>query len=58
VRVAGRSFHFGAGETLHTENSHKFTVAGFTELAASAGWTLEQQWVNADPAFAVLLLRA
>lgn len=58
VTVAGRTFRFAAGETLHTENSYKFTVEGFAELAAGAGWRLERRWVSAHPAFAVVLLRA
>jgi dimethylhistidine N-methyltransferase len=58
VHVVGRPFHFRAGETLHTENSHKFTLDGFARLAAEAGWTLEERWENGEPAFAVVLLRA
>ncbi|WP_293907179.1 ergothioneine biosynthesis protein EgtB [Phenylobacterium sp.] len=58
VQVAGRAFHFAAGETLHTENSHKFTLDGFARLAASAGWTLERQWASEAPAFGMVLLRA
>ncbi|MGA0606929.1 ergothioneine biosynthesis protein EgtB [Phenylobacterium sp. VNQ135] len=58
VVVAGERFHFRAGETLHTENSYKFTVEGFGELAAGAGWRLERWWASAHPAFAMTLLRA
>jgi dimethylhistidine N-methyltransferase len=58
VTIAGRTFRFSAGETLHTENSYKFTIEGFGELAAGAGWRLERRWVSAHPAFAVVLLRA
>lgn len=58
AHLAGRAFHFAAGETLHTENSYKFTEAGIADLAASAGWRLEQDWISADPAFAMVLLRA
>ncbi|MES2340230.1 MAG: ergothioneine biosynthesis protein EgtB [Pseudomonadota bacterium] len=58
VSVAGRSFAFAAGETLHTENSYKFTVDGFGKLAAAAGWRLEQRWESAAPSFAMVLLRA
>lgn len=58
VQVAGRAFRFAAGETLHTENSHKFTLAGFAALAAESGWTLEKRWANPEPAFALVLLRA
>jgi dimethylhistidine N-methyltransferase len=56
VRVAGRSFHFAAGETLHTENSYKFTVERFADLAAQAGWRLDRQWVSEEPAFAIVRL--
>jgi dimethylhistidine N-methyltransferase len=58
VHFAGRAFVFAAGESLHTENSYKFTVEGFGQLAARAGWRLEREWVSATPAFAVVLLRA
>jgi dimethylhistidine N-methyltransferase len=58
VHIAGRVFAFAAGETLHTENSYKFTLEGFGELAAKAGWRLERKWVSATPAFAIVLLRA
>jgi len=58
VRVAGQVFDFGPGETLHTENSYKFTVDGFTDLAARSGWRLERVWDNPHPAFAIVLLRA
>jgi dimethylhistidine N-methyltransferase len=56
VQVAGETFPFEAGETLHTENSHKFTLAGFDKIAASAGWRLEREWASAHPAFAVVRL--
>jgi len=58
VRVAGRAFHFRKGETLHTENSHKFTVPSFTSLALSANWTLKTCWTSAEQPFAVFLLTA
>jgi dimethylhistidine N-methyltransferase len=58
VHVAGRGFHFAKGETLHTENSYKFTVDRFAELSREAGWTLETSWISEDPAFAVVSLMA
>lgn len=57
VRIHGRGFAFSEGETLHTENSYKFTRAGFEALAASAGWALEGGWVSPPPQFAVFLIR-
>jgi dimethylhistidine N-methyltransferase len=58
VGVAGRRFAFKAGETIHTENSYKFSLDGFAALAVQAGWRPESRWVSADPAFAMVLLRA
>lgn len=57
VRVDGRSFAFAAGETLHTENSYKFTVSGVAAMAEATGWALGRTWISPPPEFAVLLLR-
>ncbi len=38
VRVCDRVFHFREGESIHTENSYKYTVLEFQALAAEAGW--------------------
>ena len=56
--VAGRTFRFAEGETIHTENSYKFTLDGFADLAAQAGWRVLRQWVSPPPQFAVVLLGA
>lgn len=58
AHVAGRAFRFAAGETIHTENSYKFTVSGLEQLAGQAGWKLERAWTSPAPSFAVALLRA
>jgi dimethylhistidine N-methyltransferase len=58
VRVAGRTFRFAAGETLHTENSYKFTLEGFAAQAQAAGWQFRRSWTSVQPAFAVALLGA
>jgi dimethylhistidine N-methyltransferase len=54
--VAGQTFHFRQGETLHTENSHKFTTASFTALAVSAGWRVKAHWTSDVQPFAAFLL--
>jgi dimethylhistidine N-methyltransferase len=58
VRVAGRVFSFESGETIHTENSHKFTPEGFEALAGEAGWRALRRWISPEPAFAVFMLAA
>lgn len=50
VHVGATVLRFEEGETVHTENSHKFTIEGLQRLAADAGlqagpvWTDPQQW--------------
>ncbi|MNN37295.1 Histidine-specific methyltransferase EgtD [compost metagenome] len=52
LRVEGRRFMFRDGESLHTENSCKYSVDAFRELAGSSGfrsaalWTDPQQWFS------------
>ena len=57
ISVAGRAFSFEQGESIHTENSHKFTRESFTDLAREAGWTLEREWISDAPSFGVFLFR-
>jgi dimethylhistidine N-methyltransferase len=57
VRVLGRAFRFDAGERIHTENSHKYSVAEFQALAEGAGWQPARVWVDQDRLFSLHLLR-
>jgi len=56
VSIAGREFPFGRGETIHTENSHKYTIERFTEIAGEAGWKVQRRWQSPPPEFALVLL--
>lgn len=58
VRVCGEYFEFAEGETLHTENSYKFTVEGLRALALQAGFQPEQVWVDPQRLFSLHWLRA
>lgn len=51
VTVAGRPFEFTEGESIHTENSHKYSVADFRELATSAGLLSRQVWKDPEGLF-------
>src|SRR5581483_1457687 len=53
VRVLGRSFHFAAGESIHTENSYKYSVEQFQALAQGAGWRPARVWTDAAHDFSV-----
>ena len=50
------SVEFRAGETIHTENSHKYTIDGFSQLAKKAGWAAVKHWVDDERLFSVHLL--
>lgn len=56
VHIAGRSFDFAEGETIHTENSHKFTRDSFRDLAASAGWVTREVMNDPEDLFSVHVL--
>jgi dimethylhistidine N-methyltransferase len=53
LTIEGRRFRFAAGETIHTENSYKFTVDGFERLARTAGWTPQRRWTDGAARFSV-----
>lgn len=57
VSVAGESFDFAAGETIHTESSYKYSVDEFQQMAAWAGYQPEQVWTDAEQLFSVHCLR-
>jgi len=56
--VDGERFAMKAGETIHTENSHKYGVRGGRLLLATGGWTVIGEWTDADERFAILLAEA
>lgn len=57
VQVDGRAFAFAPGESIHTENSYKYTVQEFQGLAAEAGLAVEQVWTDDADLFSVHCLR-
>ena len=57
VRVAGEVFDFSAGETIHTENSYKYRIDEFQDLARRAGMDSVGVWTDRNGLFSVHLLR-
>jgi dimethylhistidine N-methyltransferase len=53
VRLGAARFAFARGETIHTENSYKYTVSGFQSLARQAGFAPAACWVDAAGLFSV-----
>jgi L-histidine Nalpha-methyltransferase len=56
--VAGQQYNMTRGETIHTENSYKYTLDEARMLARSAGWEPMANWGDADNLFALHLWRA
>jgi dimethylhistidine N-methyltransferase len=56
VSVSSRSFEFRAGETIHTENSYKYTVPGFHLLAREGGWSVRRTFLDDKGLFSLHLL--
>ncbi|NHN21644.1 L-histidine N(alpha)-methyltransferase, partial [Bacillus amyloliquefaciens] len=51
--VDGRAFDIAAGETIHTENSHKYGPRDARILLRAGGWTPVREWTDPDGRFAV-----
>ncbi|HTV06258.1 MAG TPA: L-histidine N(alpha)-methyltransferase [Acidobacteriaceae bacterium] len=49
---------FGAGETIHTENSYKFTAESIAEIVERAGFRMERRWTDEREWFGVYLATA
>jgi len=49
--------HFTSGESIHTENSYKYSPAEIDHLAAQAGFQVEERWLDAQERFCENLLR-
>ena len=57
VSIGGESFEFKSGESIHTEDSRKYDVEGFKDLAREAGWNSVDCWTDPDDLFSIHLLR-
>jgi len=53
VSVAGRRFRFAAGETIHTENSYKYSLEEFQSLSRQAGFAAAQCWMDPQRLFSI-----
>ena len=57
VNVAGQSIAFAEGESVHTENSYKYSVQEFQALALESGFVAERVWTDDEKLFSVHCLR-
>ena len=56
--VDGSAFEMKRGETIHTENSHKYGDRDSRLLLRAAGWGVVKQWTDPHDQFAIVLAEA
>jgi dimethylhistidine N-methyltransferase len=56
--VSGQTFAMAKGETIHTENSHKFSRRSSTTLLLAGGWTPRCRWLDRQERFSLILADA
>ena len=53
MQLAGKQIEFSTGESLHTENSYKYSIDGFRELARRTGFESRAHWTDRDVLFSI-----
>ena len=56
--IEGQSFAFRSGQSIHTENSHKYGARGARLLLLAGGWTPLAEWSDVNADFALILAEA
>lgn len=58
IQIGEESFSFKYGETIHTENSYKYSIEDFIELARKSGFGAVKSWRDAEDLFSIHYLKA
>jgi dimethylhistidine N-methyltransferase len=58
VHVAGQEVRLQRGESIWTESSYKYSIEEFRDLAARAGFRVEQVWTDRGRRFSMQFLAA
>ncbi len=56
--IEDRRFEFREGQSIHTENSHKYGPRGARLLLLAGGWTPTHEWADPDGDFSLILADA
>lgn len=56
--VAGQKFTMASGESIHTENSHKFDIRGLRLILRAGGWSSVKEYSDVDDWFTLVLAQA
>jgi len=57
-QIEDKRFAFKAGDTIHTENSHKYGPRGARLLLLAGGWSPLAEWTDPNEDFALILAEA
>ncbi|MGZ4955048.1 MAG: L-histidine N(alpha)-methyltransferase [Methylobacter sp.] len=58
VSISGINFHFRKGESIHTENSYKYSPEEFINLASTGGFSHRKTWSDDDAYFSIYFFEA
>lgn len=58
VNVADKEFSFSENESIHTENSHKYTLPSITDLLNGTEWNVARNWFDENKYYGMILLQA
>ena len=53
IIINGSNYLIKKNEEIHTENSHKYTIKTFKNLANKAGWKIKKTWIDDKKMFSV-----
>ena len=53
IKINGSNYLIKKNEEIHTENSHKYTIKTFKNLANKAGWKIKKTWIDDKKLFSV-----
>jgi L-histidine N-alpha-methyltransferase len=56
VHLDGETISLAQGESIHTENSHKYSLDDFAAIAAKAGFKVQQVWTDPKDLFSVQMI--
>lgn len=57
VDIKDHQYYFAKGEIIHTENSYKYSIDEFAELANRSGFMPKKVWLDDDELFSVHLFQ-
>ena len=53
IKINGSNYLIKKNEEIHTENSQKYTIKTFKNLANKAGWNIKKTWIDNKKLFSV-----